>query len=325
MNSSYKSADPRISVIMAVHNIAEHLGMAIESILEQTFRDFEFVIVDDGSTDQSPAILAGYAKRDSRVRVISQEKSNHPAALNAGIGASSAPLIARMDADDVAMTYRLSRQLSYLDRHEKIVCLGTSVKIIDGTGKFRRTRRARTGAQIVMRTLPKRNVINHPTVMMRRDALEAVGGYCDRFNLCEDYDLWLRLLSVGEISNLSEPLLNYRKARSPNEILARRPAWTCMSVAAAGMYFARKSGLAVKYNEMVPDHPSSVAAIISELLNSDRLGKRDKKDLVRHALRFLRYVTLDDVESRQSLLTAAKRSFGSVEYAKMLYYNIKLS
>jgi glycosyltransferase involved in cell wall biosynthesis len=310
---------------MAVHNGAEFLGLAIDSIIEQTFEDFEFVIVDDGSEDQSPAILAEYEKRDGRVRVISQEKSNHPKALNAGIGASSAPLIARMDADDVAMTNRLSRQLSAFDRHKELVCLGTSVRIIDETGKIRRTRRALTSTQAVMRTLPRRNVINHPTVMIRRDALEAIGGYCDRFDLCEDYDLWLRLLSVGDISNLPEPLLHYRKARSPDEFSARRPVWTCMSVAAAGMYFARKSGLAVKYEDMVPGHSSTVAAIISELLDSEHLGRRDKMDLVRHALRFLRYVTFDDEDNRQSLLAAAKRNFGPVEFAKNLYYNSKFS
>ncbi|MEA2735824.1 MAG: hypothetical protein QOE14_2275, partial [Humisphaera sp.] len=125
---------PAVSVLMPVYNAARYLAEAVESILAQTFRDFEFVIVDDGSTDRSPAMLDEYAKRDSRIRIIRRPNTGIVGALNDAIAESKAALIARMDADDVSLPDRLEKQVAYLRDHAECVALGSRVVGIDPYG-----------------------------------------------------------------------------------------------------------------------------------------------------------------------------------------------
>ncbi len=207
---------PAVSVVMSVYNGARYLREALDSVLAQTFTDFEAVCIDDGSTDETPAILAEAAERDGRVRVISQENQGLIAALNRGCREARAPLIARMDDDDVCHPERFERQLAFLDAHPEVGVLGTVAAYIDAGGELtggRWPRWSPAGAN-GWKTLFRTNVC-HPTVVMRRAVLETLsddaGPYRAGALHGEDYELWTRALFATRIANLPEALLTRRK------------------------------------------------------------------------------------------------------------------
>jgi glycosyltransferase involved in cell wall biosynthesis len=174
---------------------------AIESVLAQTVSDLELVVVDDGSTDSTPSLLAGVA--DPRVRVLTQAPGGLTASLNAGCAAAQAPVIARMDADDVALPDRLERQLGYLDAHPDVALLGGGIVLVDETGR----EFDREPAPAVP-NLSERNELVHATVAMRTEAFRELGGY--RLDQAEDYDLWLRLQERHRVAAIPEAVLRYR-------------------------------------------------------------------------------------------------------------------
>ncbi len=203
---------PTVSVLMPVYNAARYLAEAVESILGQTFADFEFLIVDDGSTDRSRAILERYAARDGRIRLTSRPNTGHTVALNELLDLARGELVARMDADDVALPERLARQVDYLRAHPDVVCIGTAVHFIDAAGRFLRDGHPGMDHEAIQeRALAGDCPLNHPSVMMRRAALEAVGGYHPESEPAEDLDLWLRLGEVGLLTNLPDVLMKYRQ------------------------------------------------------------------------------------------------------------------
>jgi glycosyltransferase involved in cell wall biosynthesis len=203
---------PTVSVLMPVYNAARYLAEAVESILGQTFADFEFLIIDDGSTDRSRATLERYAAHDRRIRLASRPNTGYTVALNELLGLARGELLARMDGDDVALPTRLARQVDYLRAHPDVVCVGTAVQFIDAAGRFLRPRHpGMDHEEIQQRALAGDCPLNHPSVMMRRAAVEAVGGYHAEFEPAEDLDLWLRLSEVGRLTNLPEVLMKYRQ------------------------------------------------------------------------------------------------------------------
>jgi glycosyltransferase involved in cell wall biosynthesis len=203
---------PEISVVMPVFNAARYLEAAIKSILAQTFTNFELITVDDGSNDSSLTILRRYARCDRRIRLITRPNTGIVGALNDGIAASSAPFIARMDADDLAVAERFELQIAYMRSHPNCVGLGTAVDFID-------SRDARVMAcprpiahEDIEAGLLKGDggTIIHPSVMFLRDAVVTVGGYRPEAQYVEDLDIYLRLAEVGRLANLPEKLLFYR-------------------------------------------------------------------------------------------------------------------
>jgi glycosyltransferase involved in cell wall biosynthesis len=203
---------PTVSVLMPVHNAERYLAEAVESILGQTFTDFEFLIIDDGSTDRSRAILERYAARDGRIRLTSRPNTGYTVALNEGLGLARGELVARMDADDVALPERVARQVEYLRAHPEVVCVGTAVRFIDAAGRFlREGHPGMDNDEIQERALAGDCPLNHPSVMMRRAAVEAVGRYHPEFEPAEDLDLWLRLGEVGRLTSLADALMKYRQ------------------------------------------------------------------------------------------------------------------
>lgn len=201
---------PAVSVLMPVYNGERFLAEAIESILGQTFADFEFVIVDDGSTDTSPAILADYASRDPRIRVVTQANAGIVAALNRGLAECRTALVARMDADDVSLPTRLERQVAFLATRPMVAVVGTAVQRISETGAAGPEVRHPAAWQAIARGLRHGNCLAHPSVMMRRDAVMEVGGYREFLRHAEDYDLWTRVAERQELANLPDCLLRYR-------------------------------------------------------------------------------------------------------------------
>jgi len=186
---------------MPVRNGERFLAEAVESVLAQTVSDLELVIVDDGSTDSTPQLLAGIA--DPRVRVFTRAPGGLAAAINAGCAEALAPVIARMDADDVALPDRLERQLVYLDRHPDVGLLGGGIVLVDETGREFDREPASFAPN-----LSERNELVHGTVCMRADAFRALGGY--RLDQAEDYDLWLRFEERFGIAAVADPVIRYR-------------------------------------------------------------------------------------------------------------------
>lgn len=202
---------PTISVVMPVYNAELYLATAIESILAQTFDDFELIVVNDGSTDGSLRLLETLAAQDQRIRVISRANTGIVGALNDGIALARGEFIARMDADDIAFPERFDRQLSYLTNHPKCVAVGSAMLHIDPDGDpIRINYWAETHDVIDAQLLRGGGGLAHPTAMIRADTLSHVGGYRTRYQWIEDKDLWVRLAEVGQLANLPEVLLAYR-------------------------------------------------------------------------------------------------------------------
>ena len=196
---------------MPVYNGQPYLAEAIESVLRQSFRDFEFVIVDDGSTDDSPTVLQQFADADERLRVLTRGNSGIVNALNEGVAAARGSYIARMDADDIALPDRLQKQLAYMQRSPDCVAVGSAMLNIDPQGRPIAVQRYPQSHDEIQRQLLRGiGGISHPTSMIRAEAMQQVGGYRLKYQWVEDKDLWLRLTEIGRLSNLEDVLLQYR-------------------------------------------------------------------------------------------------------------------
>ena len=205
---------PAVSVVMTVYNTARFVAEAVDSVLAQTFRDFEFVVVDDGSTDGSLSILRDRERRDARIRLISRPNTGIVRAANEGMELARGHYIARMDSDDVCLPRRFEAQVAYLDAHPQCVLVGSRVTVVDpyGSPVFESGQKL-THEEIDAELLGSGGgwAIVQPSAMMRAEAVRRVGGYRGRHNVSEDQDMFLRLAEVGRVANLPEPLLLYRR------------------------------------------------------------------------------------------------------------------
>jgi glycosyltransferase involved in cell wall biosynthesis len=194
-----------ISVILPVHNAQPFLSAALQSIAAQTCTDFECLIIDDGSTDASPALADQFAADDARFRVVHRPNRGLVAALNEGIALAGGAYLARMDADDVSLSQRLARQIEFLEANPDLAGCGTFAQTI-GEEPSRLIKHP-TDPDFVRASLIFRCPLIHPTVMMRR-AINPI--YDAAFKHCEDYALWAHLGPTHRFANLAEPLLQYR-------------------------------------------------------------------------------------------------------------------
>ena len=202
---------PAVSVLMPVYNAERFVAQTVNTILGQTLGDFEFLIINDGSTDGSLAILQDYAKRDPRIRLVSRPNTGYVAALNEGLGLARAQLVARIDADDLADPRRLELQAARMRQEPQLVALGSNALAIDEDGNLLGDYSVPlTHEEIEASHLRGSSAIHHPAVMLRPEAVKRVGGYRKELMPCEDYDLWLRLGEVGRLANLPETLLTKR-------------------------------------------------------------------------------------------------------------------
>ena len=197
---------PLLSVVMPVHNARPFLNESIASIVNQTLAAFEFVIVDDGSTDGSEEVLREWEKRDSRIRLFtSQRNLGLSPSSNLVVSKATAPIVARMDADDVAHPDRLRRQWEIIERWPDVVAVGTLGDGIDGEGRHTRPR---DRWRIVRRSryIP----FPHGSAMFRRSGFDAVGGYRDELVAGEDQEFFLRMTRIGRVVTLPDALYHFR-------------------------------------------------------------------------------------------------------------------
>ena len=199
---------PQISVVMAAFNAEKYVGAAVESILAQTFTDFELIAIDDGSTDNTLAILKSFT--DCRVRVIDNSANFGLAkSLNVGIAKSTAPLIARQDADDLSVPTRLEKQVAFMTQNPDIALLGTGRKTMIKNGDVVPHKSKQVPPTFV--AMLKSNLFVHGSVMIRKTILDKIGGYNEAFRECEDYNLWLRITKNHHVANLAEGLYIVRR------------------------------------------------------------------------------------------------------------------
>jgi len=202
-----------VSVLMPVYNTANYLVEAIDSILNQSYSHFEFIIINDGSTDESLSILEKYARQDARIKVVSRENKGLIKTLNEGLNLAVGEYIARMDADDISLPLRFEKQLKYLEEHLDCIAVGTLAQLIDSDGDIIGPMGGlQTHSEIDNAHLSgKGGAIVHPSAMIRREILFESGGYLDEFENAEDLDLWLRLAEIGKLANIPETLFLYRQ------------------------------------------------------------------------------------------------------------------
>lgn len=201
--------DCRISVIMPVYNEQEYLKFSIESILNQTFSDFEFIIIDDGSTDDSVKIIGSY--NDSRIKFYKSEKKGIVKQLNYGISIAKAPIIARMDADDISECSRLDEQFAYLNQHPGVDVVGSNVLFINEKAEVVCTKIYPQNHEGIEFMMPIESAVCHPAVMMRKEIFDSFGSYNEKYSGAEDYELFLNLILGGyRFYNIQKILLRYR-------------------------------------------------------------------------------------------------------------------
>lgn len=202
---------PTVSVILPAYNAERYIESAVGSILAQTYRDFEFVIVNDGSTDGTESSLRRLAADDPRINLISRANTGYVPALIEAVNASRGEYLARMDADDWARPDRFAKQVAFLNEHPDVVVVGSSYELMDDRGRRLHVQRQPSDdptlqQQCMNGTTP----ICHPTALFRRRSYDAVGGYDPASVPAEDIDLWLRLGEIGKLACLPDVLLRYR-------------------------------------------------------------------------------------------------------------------
>ena len=201
---------PKVSVVMSVYNGERYLHKAVDSIFRQTFTDFEFIIIDDGSTDGTGEILKWF--RDDRVLCVRNEENlGLTRSLNKGLALARGEYIARMDADDISMPERLQRQVEYLDQHPHVGLVGVTPVCIDSAGSEQDRLNLLITNEEIQAQLAQANCFCHGSVMFRRECLDAIGFYDETFLLAQDYDLWLRIAELFDVANLPEPLYRLRE------------------------------------------------------------------------------------------------------------------
>ena len=230
---------PLISVVMAVKNVERFLPEAIESILGQSFTDFEFIILDFGSTDNSKSISLGYAAKDPRIKFQEIHSCVLPLARNTGCALAQGRYLAVMDADDVALPHRLAVEVEFLEKNPQVALLGAAVHWIDPVGRTFATQGNPCESEKIKVELLNRCTFWHPTVLMRREAFEAIGGYRETFVYAHDYDLELRMVEHFECANVKDVLLKYRLHTSQITLLKQREQSYCKIAAVASARLRR--------------------------------------------------------------------------------------
>lgn len=202
---------PPVTLLMPVYNTGHYLAAALDSIRVQTFVDFELIAIDDGSTDDSQAILRDYAARDERFRIVLRENQGLIRTRNELMQLARGALVAWVDSDDLLLPERLARQVEYFSTNAELVCLGTAVQCIDPRGRHLNVERYPLQHDAILLEQQKGGAMRFATTMMRREVALRAGGFREPFRIGEDFDLLLRLSEVGEMANLPDVLYVYRQ------------------------------------------------------------------------------------------------------------------
>jgi glycosyltransferase involved in cell wall biosynthesis len=234
---------PLVSVVIVVRNVERFLGEAIEGIVKQSFKDFELIVLDYGSTDRSKEIAAGFAATDSRIRLHQIPSCSLVEARNTGCSLAQGKYIAVMDADDVSLADRLQAEVDLIEKQPRLGWIGGAAEWIDATGRPMWVLSFPTMNQEIQEILPTQFAFCHSAVLMRRDVFQRVGGYRPVFTASHDYDLCLRISEHVECANLSQIVVKYRVHGSQVSVGKRKQQTLC-KLAAQVSASARRTGKA---------------------------------------------------------------------------------
>ena len=199
---------PKVSFIITIHNGETHLKTCIDSVLSQTFKDFECITLNNGSTDRTQEILEQYT--DSRLKIIQQENIGVSRSLNKGVHLSKSNLIARLDADDVASKHRLERQVEFMIKNPKVVLCGSKFRELIGVKSLPQKVAFIETDPSIRKSMSLFNPFSHSTVIFRKENFIQAGGYSVQYRNSLDYELWLRILDLGEAHILNDELCDVR-------------------------------------------------------------------------------------------------------------------
>ena len=268
---------PVVSVIMPVYNGEKYVAESIESILAQTYTDFEFIIVDDGSNDRSPQIALSYAEQYERIRLIELERNLGGAeARNQGMAVAGGEFIAVMDCDDLSLPQRFQRQVDFLRRNPDIGVLGTGAQAVNEQLRPLFDFDLPQQHALIVINLFVGSFFIHPSTMMRREALSAVGGYESARYTAVDTELWSRLMWRTRFANLPDRLLLYRLHEAQNH-RTRDAA-------------ARKEASIVRerlLKRLWGEAPRETLVCFERIRQNDKLGPRDRRRARRDLARLL--------------------------------------
>ena len=315
---------PKISVILPVYNAQSYLRESIESILTQSYEDFELIMINDGSTDSSLSIMESY--KDQRIRIINQSNAGLPISLNRAIAVAQGQYLARQDADDISLPERFAKQVAYLDNHPQCALLGTWAQIlVENTLTDRSLSHPYLNGDIQLKILFF-NCFVHSSVMLRKSALEITGLYPEEKEKFppEDYDLWLRIAKHWEVGNLPEVLLQYREL--PNSI--SRSKLNMMQERARLM-----SLLAIKAILPKSEKNEDIAALVLAMTNEPFFAPQSTKAIHGNILECLRDLQLQrfpsiqneiekSYEDCQKLLNHAYQKLAAQQLARYLPFDI---
>ncbi|MBA2862110.1 glycosyltransferase [Methanococcus maripaludis] len=209
--------NPTVSVIMPNYNNEKYLPEAIESILNQTYENFEFIIIDDFSTDTSWNIIQNYAKKDNRIKAFRNEQNlKIVKTRNKGFELMSpnSKYIAIFDSDDISLPERLEKQVMFLEKNLDYGLIGSHTLIIDESSAIIGSRKYETDFKKIIKNMVKKNQIAQPSAMIGKSVLNEVGHYNEKYTRCQDYELWFRIAKVFKIGNLDEFLIKYRVSKT---------------------------------------------------------------------------------------------------------------
>ena len=236
---------PKISVVMPFYNCEKYLDQSIQSVLDQKFSDFEFLIINDASTDGSDEVVKKYVHDPRIVYIKNTSNQRITRNLNMGIDRARADIIARMDGDDICDVTRFEKQYAFLQAHENVVLVGSDATLIDGEDTVLGRKTKPVDVNVIKKDIFLYSPFIHPSVMFRKDAIVLVGKYDERYSVCQDYALWFKVVFAGyDVANISEELVHYRiyansshkhaKEIAKNTFIIRKEAikngWCAMSV-----------------------------------------------------------------------------------------------
>lgn len=239
------NTEPNITVLMSCFNATKWLNEAVNSVINQTYKDFEFIIVDDGSTDDTLKLIKDLSAIDSRIVVIAKHNTGLADSLNIGIQQARGQWVARLDADDLCEPTRLEKQIAYAHQHSDLVFIGSGLVKINANGHLLRSYRYPTYHASLLDNL--RNLQRfppHSSAFYRTQVVRAIGGYRVRIRRAEDWDLWLRLSEIGNFACMPEPLVRIRQhdEQISHEDFGKRQIVDAVS--AVTSYFIRQYGVA---------------------------------------------------------------------------------
>lgn len=309
-----------IDVLITVYNGESYISQTLDSVIAQTFTDWRLIVVDDLSTDRTAAIVSDYARRDQRILLVKGEHKGIAAAANIGLAYVTAPLIARLDGDDIALPERLQVQFDYLQQHPDVLAVGSDVMLINEHNKPLRRRKAPTGWENIREILKTRNCMCHPSATIRSEALRRIGGYREKFRNSLDYDLWLRISEIGKIENISQDLLLYRRHASQVSASGNAHRQTIYSVGAVTDHFLRNYGF------------GELQTVVDEANNDDLVEKlllvyhanpkaEDMLALNRHAIRLMRYARALSPLARRQLREELASRLTAKQKIKFAFYS----